>query len=221
MLAYLNPTWTPEQGGSLRLFTNDKDNGSYYKGDCTKDHSNVDDETDKKEGTEDKDSKEEGRGNGMHAIDVAPLGGRLAMFYSADIPHEVLPTFGMRHSITLWYYDKQERQRAVDESKESGSSQAVAESSVEAQISAKEFIGELMGGNEVEEDGGLPSEEELQGLSKRLKSLDDETVKIISSITGAPSADSFREGFPLLSVEDLRQMRGLFRRMGLNAYNVA
>ena len=77
-----------------------------------------------------------------------------------------------------------------------------------------------MGGDEVEEDGGLPSAEELRGLSERLKALDDETVSIISSITGAPSPASFREGFPLLSVEDLRQMRGLFRRMGLNEYSV-
>jgi hypothetical protein len=78
-----------------------------------------------------------------------------------------------------------------------------------------------MGGDEVEEDGGLPSAEELQGLSARLLGLDDETVNIISSITGAPSSASFREGFPLLSVEDLKQMRGLFRRMGLDEYSVA
>jgi hypothetical protein len=78
-----------------------------------------------------------------------------------------------------------------------------------------------MGGDEVEEDGGLPTPEELLSLSEKLKLLDDETVKIISSITGAPSSESFREGFPMLSVEDLKQMRGLFRRMGLDEYSVA
>lgn len=107
VLAYLNPSWTPEQGGALRLFTKNKS----------------------KEGS-----------NDMNAIDVFPLGGRLAFFYSADIPHEVRPTFGMRHSITLWYYDKEEREAAVQASKDSGSSRAVAESSLEAQIAAKEFI---------------------------------------------------------------------------------
>jgi hypothetical protein len=81
-----------------------------------------------------------------------------------------------------------------------------------------------MGGDEVDEDGGaaggLPSAEELLALSETLKELDDETVQIVSSITGAPSPASFREGFPMLSVEDLKQMRGLFRRMGLDVYNV-
>lgn len=73
----------------------------------------------------------------------------------------------------------------------------------------------------MEEDGGLPSPEELQALARRLQSLDDETVSIVSSITGAPSAASFREGFPQLSVQDLKQMRGLFRRMGLNEVGAA
>jgi len=36
------------------------------------------------------------------AVDIYPLGGRLAMFLSSEIPHEVLPTFGDRHSVTIW-----------------------------------------------------------------------------------------------------------------------
>ena len=28
--------------------------------------------------------------------------GRLALFYSADVAHEVLPTFGDRHALTIW-----------------------------------------------------------------------------------------------------------------------
>ena len=108
VLCYLNPAWTPEQGGELRLFT-------------------------KADGAEGKEGE-------MKAIDVAPLGGRVAMFYSADIPHEVRPSFGQRHSITMWYYDQDERRVAVEASRESGTSQAAAESSVEAQMAAKEFI---------------------------------------------------------------------------------
>jgi hypoxia-inducible factor (prolyl hydroxylase) len=104
VLAYLNPAWEPEQGGALRLFTKNKEDGS------------------------------------MNAIDVFPLAGRVAMFYSADIQHEVRPTFGMRHSITIWYYDKQERISAVEASKEDGTLQAAAESSLENQMAAKEFI---------------------------------------------------------------------------------
>lgn len=142
VLAYLNPAWTPEEGGALRLFTDDKDNNNYYTDDKEKYADDTKGKNNKENDTDVKDDKEKGgEANGVHAIDVAPLGGRLAMFYSADIPHEVRPTFGMRHSITLWYYDRDERKRAVDASKESGSSQAVAESSVEAQVAAKEFIG--------------------------------------------------------------------------------
>ena len=46
-----------------------------------------------------------------------PSVARVAMFYSADIPHEVMPTYGDRHVFTIWYYDSQERTKAVQESK--------------------------------------------------------------------------------------------------------
>jgi hypothetical protein len=35
-------------------------------------------------------------------IDVYPLGGRLAMFASSKMPHEVMPTYGNRYAITIW-----------------------------------------------------------------------------------------------------------------------
>ena len=46
--------------------------------------------------------------------------------------------------------------------------------------------------------------------------LSAEALKIVSSITGAPSPESFKEGFSLLVPEDLRNIRHLFRRMGLS-----
>ena len=61
LLIYLNPHWTEELGGALRL--------TPPKG---------------------------------PPVDVYPMGGRLAMFYSAECPHEVMPTYGDRHAITLW-----------------------------------------------------------------------------------------------------------------------
>ena len=36
------------------------------------------------------------------AVDIYPESGRLAMFLSAEMPHEVMPTFGDRHAITIW-----------------------------------------------------------------------------------------------------------------------
>lgn len=61
----------------------------------------------------------------------------------------------------------------------------------------------------------MPTEAELSDLSERVKQLSDETADVVASITGAPSVDSFRTGFEMLTVEDLQSMRRLFRRMGL------
>jgi hypoxia-inducible factor prolyl hydroxylase len=148
-------------------------------------------------------------------IDVFPECGRLAMFYSADMPHEVMPTYGDRHAITLWYYDMDERQQAIKDAKESGAGEAVNAAGSDAQREAKEFISDLMGGDEVDADGGDPSQEELTALCNKVEDLSDNTLGVVASITGAPSTSSFREGFTMLTPTDLKQMRQLFRRMGL------
>jgi hypothetical protein len=87
--------------------------------------------------------------------------------------------------------------------------------------SPQSFIGALMGGDDVGEDGGDPSQEELDLLGRSVHQFDDEVLGIVSAITGAPSVQSFREGFPLLSTQDLKAMRALFRRMGLGTYSTA
>jgi hypothetical protein len=74
-----------------------------------------------------------------------------------------------------------------------------------------------MGGDEVGEDGGEPTLTELQALAAKVTTLSDEVIDIIASITGAPSIDSFKQGFPMLTTSDLKQMRALFRRMGLQS----
>ena len=154
------------------------------------------------------------------AVDVYPECGRLAMFYSADIPHEVLPTYGDRHAITIWYYDSEERERAVKESKETGAAAAVSKAGTDAQREAKQFIADLMGGDDIDADGGDPTPEELSALCNKVTDLSDGALGVVASITGAPSVDSFRAGFPMLTPEDLKQMRQLFRRMGLDEHAV-
>ncbi|KAK3265339.1 hypothetical protein CYMTET_25965, partial [Cymbomonas tetramitiformis] len=47
------------------------------------------------------------------AVDVQPIGGRLVLFYADLMLHEVLETYASRHALTMWYYDKEERQRHV------------------------------------------------------------------------------------------------------------
>jgi|EP00908_Phaeocystis_cordata_P014867 hypoxia-inducible factor (prolyl hydroxylase) len=51
--------------------------------------------------------------------DVAPLLDRLIIFY-ADyrVPHEVLPAHAERFAITLWYFDGEERARALEKDSE-------------------------------------------------------------------------------------------------------
>lgn len=83
------------------------------------------------------------------------------------------------------------------------------------------FIGDLMGGDEVSEDGGEPTEAELRTLAGKVTQFSDEVIGVVAAITGAPSVQSFRTGFPMLSTQDLKSMRALFRRMGLGSYSVA
>lgn len=233
VLVYLNPNWEPEEGGALRLFTanNNNSSSSAQKASSSSQQEGDESEAGGVEGKEEVSSEYEGsrkvhckdgvEPSRMTAVDVFPQGGRLAMFYSADVPHEVLPTFGMRHAITIWYYDTEERKAAVEAAVEAGHTDSAVTASLQSQTAAKDFIAELMGGDEVGVDGGDPTESELAALSERVSQLDDEVLGMVANITGAPSVSSFREGFPLLAVEDLKQMRALFRRMGLAAYDIA
>ena len=49
----------------------------------------------------------------------------------------MLPTFGDRHAITLWYYDQTERAAAVRQAKEEGTASKVATASAQSQQRAK------------------------------------------------------------------------------------
>jgi SM-20-related protein len=42
--------------------------------------------------------------HGDAAVDVAPVLGRLVVFLSAKVEHEVLPTWAPRLAVTAWYY---------------------------------------------------------------------------------------------------------------------
>lgn len=186
MLVYLNPEWTTEMGGALRVTT-----------------------------PANRRPQTVGTDEGNTAVDILPLSGRLAMFYSSEVAHEVLPTFGQRHAITLWYYDSEERHEALTKARELGMSAEAAKTSIESQKEAKTFMADLMGGVEVGDDGGSPSQEDVSVLADKVWGLSSEALTIVANITGAPSVTSFKEGFKLLVPQDLKSMRQLFRRMGL------
>lgn len=42
-----------------------------------------------------------------------PHCGRLAMFWSHLVPHEVMPSFADRHAVTTWFYDALEHAEAL------------------------------------------------------------------------------------------------------------
>ena len=55
-----------------------------------------------------------GRDGEKIKAEVAPVAGRILLFWSDfRVPHEVLPTYKERFAITLWYFDKVERARAI------------------------------------------------------------------------------------------------------------
>lgn len=222
VLCYLNPDWDDSMGGALRLFIPKK-----FR--CKEDEStssSLSHETtspsDRSETHEEVIAERKGEISGYHmkAVDVYPHGGRLAIFYSSEIPHEVLPTFGNRHALTIWYYDTNERKQTLERAKESGKGVAASKASIETQQAAQQFIAKLMSQCDGNEDEMIPSDDELQELQRDVRGLSDDVIEIISNITGAPSIQSFRDGFEMLTVNDVKQMRSLFRRMGLGSYQV-
>ena len=172
VLVYLNPDWDPANGGALRVtIPHDKKlDGSGGRSNPKNvvgvssvelETSSVAAEPPKSETS----SKETAKGlnedplevtilppapptestSVYSAVDIYPNAGRLAMFFSSQVPHEVMPTFADRHAITIWYYDAEERKAAVDEAKSSGRAEKAAQTSVEAQKEAKNFMELLMG----------------------------------------------------------------------------
>eukprot|EP00971_Amphidinium_carterae_P256796 5098665-Amphidinium_carterae.1 len=57
---------------------------------------------------------------GLPPVMIQPLSGRVAMFYADVMPHEVMPTFRTRYSINVWYYDIDERDRAIKDATDRG-----------------------------------------------------------------------------------------------------
>lgn len=62
---------------------------------------------------------------------IAPLGGRVVLFWSDyRVPHEVLQTWAPRYTVTLWYYDHDERARALESDHALGAADGDGESDV-------------------------------------------------------------------------------------------
>lgn len=93
MLVYLNPSWSPDMGGALRLTPPKASVGAEEEGKGGEGGASA---GGKRGGEGGEESGGEGGsaggsapGGSADAIDIFPKAGRLALFYSATIPHEV------------------------------------------------------------------------------------------------------------------------------------
>ena len=107
VLVYLNPEWKLEDGGALEIFPV----ANVVKG--VKEEGGPKPAAASSSSSSSPSSKEgEVKGSASDAAPASvvtyPLAGRLAMFYSEQIPHAVMPTFAPRYALTVWYYDREE-----------------------------------------------------------------------------------------------------------------
>ncbi len=182
VLVYLNPNWNEDDGGALRI-TSTSSVG---------------------------DAGAEGDGGGPQVLDIYPHGGRLALFWSANTMHEVLPTKAYRHAVTVWYYDARERLLALKAAQELQKRNPMKDSTAssdhdshdKARKEASSFIQSLVG------DGVIPSPEYIAGLYEKAQNdLSKEALEILAAVTGAPSPAEFINALQRMTPEKLSQLR--------------
>ena len=146
---------------------------------------------------------------------VLPLGGRMAMFYSDKVPHEVTSTDHMRYSMTVWYYDSLERSEAVASSASMGSGDEKGD--WEAQAEASKFIKETLAGEfgEGDKTGRTADEDELKRIGVLAGKLGEKATKIVAGICGAPSEAHFLQAARSLTPETLGELRRGLSKMGV------
>jgi len=96
-LLYLNPCWSSEDGGCVRLFLPDGKDATRRL--ILQERSRTEDVEDPRDG-----SCLQSNASGEVFTDVAPLANRLLLFLSNEVEHEVLPTNSPRFALTTWFY---------------------------------------------------------------------------------------------------------------------
>ena len=158
-----------------------------------------------------------GEVSGRLATDVLPTGGRVAMFYSDFVAHEVTSSNKPRVAMTVWYYDSLERSEAVARAQEMEADKGEEKGDMEAQNEASEFIKTTLAGEEKSAGGGggLDLEVELRQVGELAGKLSMKAVKIVAGICGAPSEEAFLQGAKNMTKEGLQDLRDGLRRMGV------
>ncbi|GMH68278.1 hypothetical protein TrST_g5441 [Triparma strigata] len=148
--------------------------------------------------------------------DVMPLGGRIAMFYSDKVPHEVTAAQESRYAMTVWYYDGLERSEAVASANhvETGDEKG----DMEAQAEASAFIKQTLVGDgqgSFDGTGENASAEELRRIGDLAGKLSEKAIKIVAGICGAPSEEYFLEAARQLTPDSLKELRVGLAKMGV------
>ncbi|KAG2438931.1 hypothetical protein HYH02_010725 [Chlamydomonas schloesseri] len=145
-------------------------------------------------------------------VDVLPVAGRVALFLSAEVAHEVMPTHGaaQRHAVTLWYFDAGEHAAALAAARVMPG----ATSKPSAQAAATALLRDLLA---EESASGIPETKEgCTALGTRVAGLEAGAQQLLAAVLGLPSANALVESFRGLTPSTLRQRREELRNMGLN-----
>ena len=154
-------------------------------------------------------------------VDFMPIGGRLAMFFSDQVAHEVLANHRKRLALTIWYYDALERSEAVAsamEAEKNAGGTGEEKNDKKAAMEASAFIKDTIAGKGTKGEGeGREdvTDEELKRVGEMAAKLSERAVKIVAGICGAKDEETFRAGCRNLTREGLRELRAGMNTMGI------
>eukprot|EP00947_MAST-08B_sp_MAST-8B-sp1_P001434 g1434.t1 len=215
-LIYLNPNWKEEHGGALRIHprpgSTGKDDGKQQSQEAGV---AADEGKGPSAGTGAEAKAGEAAGTAAEApVDLFPHGGRMVLFFSDQIPHEVMPSHASRHALTIWFYDRAERQAMVDEAIQEGRSEEAGSESMQTQAEAKAFIGRLVQQAEF-------SQTAVEALAADARAnLGPGAVAIVASVLGFAAAiktgDDMADAILSMQPDDLRGLRAGMESMGLS-----
>ena len=150
---------------------------------------------------------------------VAPAGGKIAMFYADQIPHEVLPSHRERHSFTVWYYDEAEHREATARQGDVAAADSRAAHVPVANLGegdehirrrdladarASAFVKTMMTEN-------LTAEK----ATAAARALGPSALKTAATVFGAPDETAFVASLERMSPEDFSQLRAEMASMGM------
>mmetsp|Transcript_11275 Transcript_11275/g.20398 ORF Transcript_11275/g.20398 Transcript_11275/m.20398 type:complete len:296 (-) Transcript_11275:272-1159(-) len=222
VVTYLNPDWSLEGGGAIRLFPQrccpegvceteveveeEGKGGEGKRGERSK-SSNVPSSktpSSRINSASTPPSPADAESKIYPPVDALPFCGRIAMFFSDEVPHEVMPAYGQRHAVTLWYYDADEHAQSLAEAKlDPGVKEADRKV---AQELLRDLLADSMG----------ITQESCEQLRDRLGRMTKAARGVVAAVTGAPSVAAFQEAMEKLTPDELRRLRDELRTMGLD-----